>query len=70
MSLIVEGILRQMGFRRSNTYQDIYIRVRENDVEHLCLSPHVLELLDKVYAQGHRDGWERGAYEELTKEDC
>lgn len=65
-SLIVEGILRQMGLTKNPLFPNTYI---SNTGVSLRITPLFEELLDKVYAAGHRDGWERGAYEELTKED-
>lgn len=35
----------------------------------ITLNAPTVELLDRLYSQGHRDGWERGAYEEMTCED-
>ena len=35
----------------------------------ITLDPVVLELLDRMYCAGHRQGWERGAYEEQQQED-
>lgn len=68
-SLIVEGILRRAGFQRSSAITELWVADYVDDVAHITLSPHLMLLLDEVYAQGHRDGWERGAYEEFTKED-
>lgn len=35
----------------------------------LQLDGPTVALIDRFYAQGHRAGWERGAYEEQQKED-
>ena len=35
----------------------------------IVIDEELLALIDKLYAKGFTDGFERGAYEEMTQED-
>jgi hypothetical protein len=36
----------------------------------VSLNDDTCALFDRFYSNGHREGWERGAYEEMTQEDA
>lgn len=63
VKLLLEG-----GWRRAkSTLRESMTFTKRGAV--ITLNAPTVELLDRLYAKGHRDGWERGAYEEMTQED-
>lgn len=43
---------------------------RSDRIMELCSNLHFIEFLDAFYARAFKDGFERGAYEEMTQEDA
>lgn len=67
MSRILVKVMAEVGLTQVNP-NDIHWWQREDGYE-VFFDDLDLEIFDRMYCEGHRDGWERGAYEEQQQED-
>ena len=67
-STIVDEVMRSIGFTGAGG-NGIYVRNHGCGGEAIFIAGCMEEFLDAFYARAHRDGWERGAYEEQQQED-
>jgi hypothetical protein len=61
----IEKFLTEMGFSRTDDDPSLWCRA----YEYIQVTDSLIELIDKIYAKGHQDGWSRGAYEVEQQED-
>lgn len=64
---VIDEVMRSIGFHHSGG--GVYVRKRLDGIDAICLGGCLDEFLDAFYARAHREGWERGAYEEQQQED-
>lgn len=63
------GVLSQLGYRVIGDAEHIVIMYHRELAHYVHLDENIVTILDKFEQRGFKSGFERGAYEEMTKED-